>query len=493
MRNLKKRLTVLSVPIARLARVLLGPPILHTLREIGDVAIVSPFADNANFQQEFGSLNTRFLRWQMIKPPRQPLRAMLAVSEYLRLHGYWRRFSSRGMAYYLANSARIFEEDGSDRERATVIRMILGVVSVIGVWPGAWRLLDRLIGPFMFRFQELRDLALEYELVTLVQSASWGIQDRMLAWEARQNLWRTALITYTTDQLFINGYLMSDFDAVCVQGPFEERCAREFHDIPFTRVVRLGSAWFRHIDWVMADLDKRRAMRGSKTRRTIMYAGLSNLYFPAESERRALAVLVQAIADQKLVDVELVYRPVVTSEASRKDIEDLWGSHPYVRLQWPQNAMLGLGEYGDKRMSAELADYGSQILEADVIVMSISTTLNMEAAYFGIPSIAILADPSGTLDSRSMSLQLDEMGRQPGFPSVPCIRTLDELVPLVHELLESKDSARQVASQIPLDWDFPATDFKALLIEAVTGSHCRNSTASLNTAGMPSAYDRASP
>ena len=91
------------------------------------------------------------------------------------------------------------------------------VLGMVGMLRGAWKVFDRLVGSSLFRCPALARTATSYHEVILVQSACWGMQDRMLAWVARRHKWRTVLVPYTTDQLFCNGDLVSDFDAILVQ------------------------------------------------------------------------------------------------------------------------------------------------------------------------------------------------------------------------------------------------------------------------------------
>jgi len=236
----QSRLVILSIPFFRVTKMLLGFPILGTLREHCDILVVSPFDDKAAVQSEYRADIFRFVSWRASDKIRQPWRALLGISELLRFQGYYRRFKRSGLAYYLAINHLKFKSAREDELLSPIRRAIVLIAGLIGVWPGAWRMLDRLIGRALFDFSELQAMASQYDQVSLIQSSSWGIQDRMLAWMGRKESWRTVLVPYTTDQLFCNGYLMCDFDAVCVQGSFEEKSAMEFHRVPPNRIVRLG-------------------------------------------------------------------------------------------------------------------------------------------------------------------------------------------------------------------------------------------------------------
>ena len=463
------RLVILSVPFKRLTRVLLGEPVLACLRGRSDILVVSPFSDDRAFQSEFAAPGLQFLQWRPPARIRQPLRSLYAISELLRTRGYWRRFRDRGMAWNLANGYVTLGSDGDDRRVPFTTRLVLFATSIAGLWAGAWRALDAVIGPRLFDFAELREKARPYERVTLIQSASFGLQDRMLAWMGRREHWRTVLVPYTTDQLWCNGYLMSRFDAVCVQGPVERRFASEIHRIPTMRTVLLGSAWFRHMDAVASSL--RHAGRGSARggRKTIMFAGVSTTYFPRASERVLLETLLQAAGDGRLAGVEIIYRPVVAGEEDRREIEATLKSHPHLRLQLPQPSCLGLDEYGEGRMDAELVEYVSQLLEVDLVVTAGVTSLTIDAANLGIPAISAVADSTGVLRRRRHDLLFDSDARFKSMEALPIVHRVEELVPLVQQMLTRREVAADMTRRLASEWDYPGADFPGQLLAAVTG------------------------
>ena len=80
----------------------------------------------------------------------------------------------------------------------------------LGIWKKSWRFIDRIIGPSIFNVSELSAIAYGFEKVTLIQSASWGFQDRLLGWMARKHKWRTVMMPYTTDQLSIDNKIIDE-------------------------------------------------------------------------------------------------------------------------------------------------------------------------------------------------------------------------------------------------------------------------------------------
>ena len=438
-----------------------------TFRQYGDLLIVSPFAENQMFQVEYGENGTRFLEWKAPETFRQPIHSMIVICSLLRMQGYRRRYKNKGMKYLVADSYLKLGNDGDDKRISLLKRIIYFVISNIGIWSGAWRVIDRLIGPSIFNFPKLLEVAQNYEKVILIQSASWGIQDQMLAWMGRQQKWRKIMIPYTTDQLFGNGYLYSDFDAICVQGPFERWCAVQLHHIPEDRIVQIGSMWFRHIDEIKRQLIQSQPSRGTTKRRKILYVGSSRLYFPIASEYLGLERLMKAIEIDELTGVDIIYRPLGGSAEIKQEIQSRYENIPHLEIQFAQQACYGLDEYGGGSKRKELEEYVAQLGEADLVVMCGATTLALDAAYLGIASIANLFDPSGTLSRRQVHLNFNREGRIYCYESLPVIQSLEELVSCIRELLNDKEKTATIAHNTKAQWDYPETVFPHILIETL--------------------------
>ena len=135
-------------------------------------------------------------------------------------------------------------------------------------------LIDSIIGPFIFNNAKLNEVTSKHKKVTLIQSASWGIQDRTLSWFAERNDWRTVFIPYTTDQLTLNGYLLTDYDVVCAQGQCDKYFAEKYHSFPVSKIERLGSPWSRYLKLIRDSTENK---NGGKKKRKIIYAGISSI------------------------------------------------------------------------------------------------------------------------------------------------------------------------------------------------------------------------
>lgn len=467
---MKKRLVILSVPFQRLNRLLLGSPVVNALTENADILIVSPFGDDAAYQREFGNDSIRFLAWEPNQKAKPFFRKLYDISEIMRIQGYWRRNRKKGMGYFLANNNVEYGANGKDMHMSGPKHMIFDLLSIIGVWKGAWKLVDKGVGRALFDFSELRSIAKEYDEVSLVQSASWGIQDRMLAWMGKQEKWRTVMLPYTTDQLYSNGYLMSDFSAICVQGPVEYEFAKKLHKISDSKLVKLGSGWLRHIEALCAELDNGEIPEKSKTGRTIMYAGVSNIYFPLQSQFEIVDELLKE--NQTVGPINIIIRPVVNDDAERNEWAKRYAENDKVLIKWPQASCLGLGIDGKVSqfsMKEELLLFINELRQADLIIMPDITSLAIDAAIFEIPSMVVYADKSKLLTRQNTSMLIKSYKTYSAYVNLTILDDFDNFMFVVNEILVSDNKSKELASKLLMDWDYPTADFKSLLTDAVFG------------------------
>jgi hypothetical protein len=470
----RDRLVVLSVPFERLIRAILTAPVLDPLSTRYDLVIVSPFAEDDRFRRMFEGRGVQFVKWDVSVGTRKVLDILYSTSEILRVQGYYRRYRDRGMGFYYANRTIQFGRDGDDRRYGIVKWLLMEVLSRIGKWPGAWRLLDRAIQS-RYRYPGLTDLTERYERVTLVQCSSWGNQDRALAGLARLNGWRNVLIPYTTDQLFCNGDLMADFDAVCVQGSVEAEFARELHQVPEDRILKLGSPWFRKIKEIARHAESVASVPRQTQRRIerVMFAGVSTTYFPFESQLGIIDLLREGLRSRYSDEVRLVLRPVLVHDGEKERFLKHIGSHADLEIQWPEGSSLGLSSSrigGDT--TAELSSYVDQLNAVDLIVMASHTTLCLDAAVLEIPSVGVFADKTGVLRSRNIARFLRPDRGTIMLPHLTTVHELDQLLPIVFEMLERPDAGRDLARRLVADWDFQDSDFEATLVSAVEGQPC---------------------
>lgn len=458
--DIERRLIIISVPFYRIARVSLSEVVLGSLRESGDVVIVAPFAEEAGFIGNFGGPNTTFLKWAPNHLNRFQ-NMLYAISETMRMNGFWRRFKK----YYFRNQYTRFGVDGQDVRLSPLRCFVYWSLSFVGQHPRAWAFVDRLLGTSWCRFPRLIECSRRYRHVTLIQSANWGMQDRALAVLSRVHGWRTVLLPYTTDQLDTNGYLLNEFDAVCVQGPYELKRAREYFAISASRTYRLGSAWFRHLEKIQAaTIGTREKPRDDQG--FILYAGVSATYFPRESEFEAVDAIIGLVSRLKKGH-KLVYRPVELDESRKAQITRRYEGVESVALQWPSIAQLGLAQFSEVSQDCSLRESVDEMRGCRLVVMSSTTTLAMDVAFLtGCGVIANMADATGVLKKRNHAL-LD----QEWFPGMRVANSIPELLENAEYLLNNPDSAAEEAAQLVALWDYRTVNFRDTLCHAVYDIH----------------------
>jgi hypothetical protein len=436
--------------------VLLSREVLDAIRRTHDVLVIAPFADDADFQAQFAGPHTAFLSLQNPVAYRRKIAGRLyGVSEMMRLQGYYASRLRAGMRYYMRFERWDIAPGRPDRPKPRIQRLALALLGALGRRPAAWRTLDRFAGSRMFELASFARFLRPPRAVTLIQCASFGEQDRALAWAARRYGMGSVLIPYTSDQLTVNGHLLADYDAVCVQGPREERAARDLHGVPASALKRMGSVWFRQMKRLQADL----AQPSPKSQaRVILYAGVASLYFPRDAETLAVDALAAEIASGRLGKCEIVYRPVATDAAELATLQSRYAEHASVRLQVPQAACVGMGQASARTIEDELREYVHQLLESDVVVMSNFTSLALDAACLGIGSVSNCADPTGTLARRGNDdfLAADFAGyRASGFPVA---HSIPQLIEAVRDILAHPGDVAERARRFAADWDFPDAD-----------------------------------
>ena len=208
---------MLSVPFQRINRVLLSPSFLSAIiSPSSTIAIISPFAGNYKFKSEFETFEPIFLECPPLSVKHKFMSIIYEVSEILRMNGHWWLNRKRGTGYNDEASKIKFGRNGADTKYSLIHQLVFGLLSNLGANKYIWKLIDSFLGSYIYKFSELEELAARYEQVVFIQSASWGTQDRLLAWLAKTLKWNKVIVPYTTDQLYSVGVGMET-----VYGVFE--------------------------------------------------------------------------------------------------------------------------------------------------------------------------------------------------------------------------------------------------------------------------------
>ncbi len=309
----------------------------------------------------------------------------------------------------------------------------------------------------------------DYRRTIVIQTANWGYQERFLAHCAARYSFKSILVPYTTDQLIINGYLLSAFDRICAQGPVETRYAVDFHRVPARKVVPLGMLWLRNIE----SLERRHSgsvPRHEETgrKKVLLYAGLTASFFPRASEFEAVDSVLNAIKAGMLPHSRLVYRPVILTPDDLAQVQARYGGEELVEIQTPQASCVGISVDTAERIQTEMVEYVKQVKSVDVLIMSATTTMMFDALYFDIPCIANFTDPTGTLESIGFTgayMRNDETLQ--AAPGMPIAHSLEELVRYVREAIENPESHQTVKSTTFAEWDHADARYVERFMEAI--------------------------
>jgi hypothetical protein len=453
----QENLVIISVPFYRIAKVSLSSLVLDALNDNGDILIVSPFSEEPRFKKNFHAKNIFYLKWSKKFSKYKIL--LLGVSEIMRRNGYWRKYKNHGLLYYLKNQFNKFGPDGKDTKLNMAMCFIYWWLSIIGKVNYSWLLVERIInGKKWYQFPLLVEFAKKYNKVVLIQSANWGLQDRALSRLSMEQGWKTILLPYTSDQIAYNGYLLNKFNIVCVPGSFEYNFAKNIQNIAVKNICRLGNCWFRNLEKIKSTLD----IPTKKTKTTIIYAGISNLYYNSQDEFDSVDAILDFISCAKK-SYKLIYRPVEFVESRRKFIEKKYGDINALELQWPTNADLGLAQYHEINQSNALRKYVTDLSSCDLLIMSLAVSLCLDAAFLNkCGVISNMVDSYNTLKRRHSHIFPMDL-----LSGVRIVKTIPELLYNIKDLLNNPEKGRKEAMEIISQWDYPDINFQATLSKIV--------------------------
>lgn len=455
MNQMNKTLIVISVPFGRNSRFLLSSKIYTEIKKKYDVLIVSPFSNITNFQQEFGGPNVQFWKFDRdILQMNSWISTLFVLTETMRFNGYWCRFRNKKMQYYWNQIKEGYDELNLERKKSFKGRFLGILLGYIGYYAFSWKLIDKLFSGFFYDGVSFYKHIKQYKKVIVIQTANWDYQERFLAFCSNKYNCKKILVPYTTDQLTVNGYLINDYDMVCSQGPIESEFAIHHHKILESKLAKLGMLWLRNVDELTQELGITNNSINNKNR-VILYAGVSASFFPRESEFEAIDRIVHAIELGTLTNVKLVYRPVISNDNERVDIENKYQHNSHITIQIPQLSCIGMSEFPiTSTVKAEIIDYLKMISSINVLVMSSITTMFLDAYYFGVPVISNFTDPSMSLQKKGCPLLLD--GDPLGIISLgmPVVHSFDDLILKIREALSTPSVHNTIEGSILERWDY---------------------------------------
>lgn len=460
----KDKLVIISVPFLRIAKSVLSDLMLEYLSGKSDIFIICPF-ESKDFRDQFSKYkNLTVINW---KEPKVSLLAnrIMSASEVMRMNGYWYKYRDKGMGYYSLNQYKNFEIGGKDKKKSLFNRLLILILSFLGTIPNLWKYVASLSLKGYISSVEIPIDTLKYSNTILIQSSSWGIQDRVLAHWAEGRDIHKVLLPYTTDQLIMNGYLVAEFDSVCVQGSLEYKYAREYHGIPESKIFKTGSLWFRVLDGLITEKPSREV-----SGKTVLYAGVSQQYYPREAEFLALEDIIKVLkVDENLQNVKIIYRPFIIEERERTEILNRFKNEPFLSYQWPNQLLSNVKNIENVDLNEVLKSDIENLSGIDVMIMSGTTSLGLDVSYIsncGI--IGNFTDYNQVLQSRYTDVFFQDEGTI-CLPKCKVVKTNIELVNEVKKLLSDSQKSIDLGISVRSDWDYERKDFLKILDNAIFG------------------------
>jgi hypothetical protein len=471
MANKNSVLIVISIPFWRNARYLISSQIYKELKGKYDLLLVGPMCDQKPFQEEFGGKDVSFYNFNESEEHlNSTLKFLYHVSEALRRLGYYFRNRKGKMKYYWNST---IDPSNSDKNKTAVSSKIykykILLLGIFGYFKYTWRILDYLFGSWIFDTCKIYQSTDNYKYVVLVQTANWGYQERFLAYFSRKYTCRTILVPYTTDQTTINGYMISDFDKICAQGPIEKYFLTQLHDVPEEKITSLGMLWLRNYEFLSNSL-RLKPEEKNKPIRKILYAGLAPDSFPRESEFLAINKIMESINNGVIPKAKLVYRPVHLNENEKYMLEQKYRDNNFFEIQLPQTSMIGISEKETVSIASEIESYIQQINDVDLMVMSATTTMAFEMWHKGVPCIANFTDTTGTLAKKGFTTSYIE---QDAFlteaKGMLISFTLEEMITLINISLKDPKNTAGIAASALSAWDYDNKYYIEDFIEIIEG------------------------
>ena len=460
---MKTSLIILSIPLQRLIKTHLSNFFLDALKVNGDVLVIAPFADNENFLKDYQESVSYLVQYENIKFLSAIKSTIFLIIKTLRINGYWLA-NPLYMGYYLSNQYTKFGNNGNDIRVNYINRKGISALGFIGRrWKNSWKILAKLL-PLERSFKnKLLNISSAYQQVIVIQACSWGEQDLDIAILAKKYGWKSILVPYTTDQLLCNGWLYADYSAICVQGPLEKDYAINFHRIPKERLVELGSLNFRKLDLYTVKLENTNINQGK-----IIYAGSISRYFPIESELEGLETILNAQLQGYIPDFEVIYRSFGEDRAQIEKLRSKYKFTNKLRIDYVSDLFAGLDGYGGAITDDAMNQYIQQLRQASLLVTVGCTSLILDAAFLGVPSVSCWVDKSGIILKRNTRQLFTNDGKlRDLFRHVPAAFTEKELITLINEHIYIELSKNRVIRSIIDEWDFPNIDSYKVLSNTI--------------------------
>ena len=449
-------LIIISVPFKRNARYLLSSLLYSKLKEKYSILIVSSFKISNSFKNEFGADNVDFYECDLPFKGRI-LSFLYNISELLRNNGYRFRYRKSLKYFWFESTNLSFDNEKGVCKNTTKAKFISYLTGLLGYYRKSWNFFDVLFGHYFYDTAKLTNIAKDYKTSVIIQTANFYYQERFLSYTGSLLKSKLLMIPYTTDQISINGYLISNYDFICIQGTVEENYLLKFHNINADRIFKMGSLWFRNIENIFKENNYDISHKGLNNEKTIMYAGISSSFFNPKIELKAIDRILKEIKNGKLNNCNLIYRPVLSNLEIDKLIKKYEGIK-YFKIQRPQISMIGMFENTEEIIEEETKEFLKDIASIDLLIVSQLTTILWDALFLDKTGICYNANESN-FDKKRNKLYVDSDAFEIHLSGVPAIFNLDTLISQITKYINEPESIINIKEKFLTRWDTTNDDY----------------------------------
>ena len=414
---------IISVPFLRNIRHSLSTPFVDYLSKYGNVSIVSPFRITNNDIDYLHLQNIKLIH-PKIKETKFS-KTLLRISDYARRSGYFRKSKKYGIPYYYNDLHSQFNKSGYFENFSSIFSCFIWTLSFVFQIRAVWIVLEYLTCMTASFDDQTKSYLKSLDNVVYLQSANWGIQDRLLSILSSKYKWKSVMIPYTTDQLHATGHLLKKHNIYAVQSNFEKILAIDLHNIAVDKIQIIGSLWFRNIDYQKKILKLPTFSKDGKKK--IVYAGVSDQYFPRLTEIKS----VKEIA-MNFPEFQINYYPYV-KKTEFPTLCGIFSDFNNVTLLPHSEKMTELISETNADFKEDMIEHMNKISNVDIFVMSYLTSMCLDANYVSrCPIIANFIDDFSVLKKRNTDMfPKDMLGKYQTN-----VFTYDQLINSIKESLE---------------------------------------------------------
>jgi hypothetical protein len=368
---------VLHVPYVRLLKHALSKPFIDLLNEKFDITILAPFKISEADLVYLALNKKQFVKYSLNHKSIQ--RNICMLVDYFRRYSFFYRNSDK---FRLISYLKIL----SGPAYPSILRWIANFMSLCRLDQLFWKWLDF----FLWRFytpSNIRNINLNCDI--FIQYSNWGFNDFAIKNAKFLKNAKKFLFPYSTDQIFVTGYLLFDFKKIYCQSDKEQTFLKALHDYKGESGLA-GSLWFRHIDFLLHSKE-------IKTRRksnSIVYAGLHSEFFPKCSEVQFVNNL-----QKQFPHYEIVYLPYFFNDENKNELVNV---HENIKIEFFENTITEISANNLVNFKSDIVRYIEKLIGANLFVMSFNTSMGLDFAYLNRKKIfAYFKDDQGKVAAGS--------------------------------------------------------------------------------------------